>query len=222
MKKIIFFIIILSSIIFNGQNIPKDFVYLENIAPSITVKLQYLSDNNFIGKPINGYKSNCLIVSLETANMLKKIQKEVSKKGLSLQIFDAYRPQQSVDQFVAWAKVLNDTLMKRKYYPTVPKSELFKQGYIASKSGHSRGSTVDITLVNSKTGKELDMGSTYDFFGIQSHPFFKGITKKQKINRMLLRKVMLDNGFTPYKNEWWHFTLKNEPYPNTYFNFLVN
>jgi D-alanyl-D-alanine dipeptidase len=222
MKKIIFVIIILSTIIFNGQNIPKNFVYLENIAPSITYKLQYLSENNFIGKPIDGYKSNCLIVSLETANVLKKIQQEVLKKGFSLKIFDAYRPQQAVDHFVMWAKVLNDTLMKKEYYPTVPKSELFKQGYIASKSGHSRGSTVDITLVNSKTGKEIDMGSAYDFFGIQSHPFFKGITKRQKENRMFLRKVMLDNGFTPYKNEWWHFTLKNEPFPNTYFNFFIN
>jgi len=222
MKKIIFVIIILSTIIFNGQNIPKNFVYLENIAPSITYKLQYLSENNFIGKPIDGYKSNCLIVSLETANVLKKIQQEVLKKGFSLKIFDAYRPQQAVDHFVMWAKVLNDTLMKKEYYPTVPKSKLFKQGYIASKSGHSRGSTVDITLVNSKTGKEIDMGSAYDFFGIQSHPFFKGITKRQKENRMFLRKVMLDNGFTPYKNEWWHFTLKNEPFPNTYFNFFIN
>ena len=180
MKKIIFFIIILSTIIFNGQNIPKNFVYLENVAPSITYNLQYLSSNNFIGKPIDGYKSHCLIISLETANMLKKIQQEVLKKGLGLKIFDAYRPQQAVDHFVTWAKVLNDTLMKKEYYPNVHKTELFKQGFIASKSGHSRGSTVDITLVNSKTGKELDMGSTYDFFGVQSHPFFKGITKKQK------------------------------------------
>jgi D-alanyl-D-alanine dipeptidase len=222
MKKIICFIIILSTLIFHGQNMPKEFVYLEEIAPSITVTLQYLSHNNFIGKPIDGYKSNCLILSLKTANVLKIIQQEVSKKGLSLKIFDGYRPQQAVNHFVRWAKVLNDTLMKEKYYPTVPKSKLFKQGYIASKSSHSRGSTVDITLVNSKTGKELDMGSTYDFFGIQSHPFFKGITKRQKENRMLLRKVMLDNEFTPYKNEWWHFTLKNEPFPNTYFNFFVN
>jgi D-alanyl-D-alanine dipeptidase len=222
MKKINFLIIILSTFIFNGQNIPKGFVYLKNIAPSIKVELKYFSNNNFIGNPIDGYNSNAAIVSLEAANSLKKIQKEVLKKGLHLKIFDAYRPQQAVDQFVAWAKVLNDTLMKKEYYPDVAKSDLFKQGYIASKSGHSRGSTVDITLVNSKTGKELDMGSKYDFFGIQSHPFFKGISKKQRDNRMLLRKVMLEQNFTPYKNEWWHFTLRNEPFPNSYFNFFVN
>jgi len=222
MKKTILFLIFFYPLIFSSQKLPKGFVYLENIAPSIKGELRYLSNNNFIGKPIEGYKSNCLIVSLEAANLLKKIQHEVLKKGLSLKIFDAYRPQQAVDHFVEWAKTLNDTLMKRQYYPTVAKSKLFKQGYIASKSGHSRGSTVDITLVNSKTSKELDMGSAYDFFGIQSHPFFKGISKKQQKNRMLLRKVMLQNGFKPYENEWWHFTLKKEPFPKTYFNFFIN
>jgi D-alanyl-D-alanine dipeptidase len=222
MKKIMFFVLFLYPLIFSGQRLPKGFVYLESIAPSIKIELRYLSDNNFIGKPIEGYQSNCLIVSLETANLLKKIQQEVLKKGLNLKIFDGYRPQQAVDHFVKWAKILNDTLMKRHYYPTVAKSELFKQGYIASKSGHSRGSTVDITLVNSKTSKELDMGSAYDFFGIQSHPFFKGISKKQKENRILLREVMLQNGFKPYENEWWHFTLKEEPFPETYFNFSIN
>ena len=222
MKKIICFVIFLYPLIFNGQKLPEGFVYLENIAPSVKIELRYLSDNNFIGKPIDGYKRNCLIVTLETANLLKKIQQEVLKKGLHLKIFDAYRPQQAVDHFVKWAKILNDTIKKRFYYPTVAKSELFKQGYIASKSGHSRGSTVDITLVNFKTNKELDMGSTYDFFGIQSHPFFKGISKKQRENRMLLRKVMLKNGFKPYENEWWHFTLIKEPFPKTYFNFFVN
>jgi D-alanyl-D-alanine dipeptidase len=222
MKNIIFFLTLLCTLIFSGQELPQGFAYLENIAPSIKIELRYLSDNNFIGKPIEGYKSNCLIVSLETADLLKKIQQEALKKGFTLKIFDAYRPQQAVDQFVKWAKILNDTLMKRHYYPAVAKSELLKQGYIASKSGHSRGSTVDITLINTKTEKELDMGSAYDFFGIQSHPFFKGISKKQTENRMLLRKIMVDNGFQPYANEWWHFTLKKEPFPKTYFNFSIN
>jgi D-alanyl-D-alanine dipeptidase len=222
MKNIMFFLTFLCSLIFSGQALPKGFVYLENIAPSIKIELRYLSENNFIGKPIKGYKSNCLIISLETAVTLKKIQKAALKKGFTLKIFDAYRPQQAVDQFVKWAKILNDTLMKRHYYPAVAKSELLKQGYIASKSGHSRGSTVDITLLNTKTEKELDMGSPYDFFGIQSHPFFKGISKKQKENRILLRTMMTDNGFQPYANEWWHFTLKKEPFPKTYFNFYIN
>lgn len=205
-----------------SQNIPKGFVYLDSIVPSIEIELRYLSSNNFIGKPIDGYKSNCIIVSSEAAKLLKKIQQELLKKGLGLKIFDAYRPQQAVNHFVKWAKVLNDTLMKNQYYPNVSKSKLFKQGYIASKSGHSRGSTVDLTIINSKTGKELDMGSSYDFFGTQSHYSYKNISKKQKENRMLLRKIMLANNFKPYENEWWHFTLRNEPFRNTYFNFLVN
>jgi D-alanyl-D-alanine dipeptidase len=116
---------------------------------------------------------------------------------------------------------LNDTLMKRTYYPKVPKSELFKRGYIASKSGHSRGSTVDLTIIEIKTKKEIDMGGSYDFFGIESHPCSKKINIQQQKNRMLLRKIMLKNNFKPYENEWWHFTLRNEPFPNTYFNFPI-
>ena len=202
--------------------LPEGFIYLDNIAPTIRVELRYLSNNNFIGKPINGYKSNCIVTTAKTAKSLKKIQQELLKKDLSLKIFDAYRPQQAVNHFVKWARVLNDTLMKKEYYPNVPKSELFIRGYIASKSGHSRGSTVDLTIIETNTGKELDMGSTYDFFGVESHPFHKEISKKQKENRMLLRKIMLANSFKPYENEWWHFTLKNEPFPKNYFNFSIN
>ena len=203
------------------QNLADGFVYLSDIDSTIQSELRYLSNDNFIGKPIDGYKNNCIIVTKETANQLKKIQKKLLKEGLSLKIFDAYRPQQAVNHFVRWAKVLNDTLMKQEYYPDVQKSELFQLGYIASKSGHTRGSTVDLTIVNLKTKKELDMGSPYDFFGIQSHPFYKNITAKQKQNRLFLRKIMLENGFKPYDNEWWHFTLKKEPFPKTYFNFPV-
>ena len=141
--------------------------------------------------------------------------------GLSLKIFDAYRPQQAVDHFVRWAEAVNDTLMKQYYYPDVKKLDLFRRGFIASKSGHTRGSTVDLSIVDVKTNKELDMGSSYDFFGEASHPFFKNITPNQKKNRMLLRNIMIKNGFIPYDNEWWHFTLKEEPYPTTYFNFTI-
>jgi D-alanyl-D-alanine dipeptidase len=152
---------------------------------------------------------------------LKLVQQNLIKQGYSLKIFDSYRPQQAVNHFVRWAKVLSDTLMKREYYPKVPKRELFKRGFIASKSGHTRGSTIDLTIVDIKTNKEIDMGSAYDFFGEKSHPYYKNITEKQKGNRMLLRRLMLKNNFKPYENEWWHFTLKNEPFPKTYFNFPV-
>lgn len=221
MKKTILIYILFISLVTFSQKLPKGFVYLADVDASIKKELRYLSNNNFIGKPINGYINDCVIVSKPTAQALKKIQTLLKKEGLSLKIYDSYRPQQAVNHFVRWAKVLNDTLMKQQYYPKVPKSELFNLGFIASKSGHTRGSTVDLTIVDIKTDKELDMGSPYDFFGSKSHPFYKDISKKQKENRMLLRRMMLNNGFKPYDNEWWHFTLINEPFPKTYFNFLV-
>lgn len=221
MNKIVSIIFILFLFGSYAQSKPDSFVYLNEIEPSIKMDLRYFSNDNFIGKPIDGYEKSVIIVTKETAIALQKVQKELQKKGLGLKIFDAYRPQRAVNHFVRWAKVLNDTLMKSTYYPDVPKSELFKQGYIASKSGHSRGSTVDLTLVDIKTGKELDMGSGYDFFGVQSHPFYKNLNKEQRKNRMLLRREMLKNGFKPYENEWWHFTLRIEPFPNQYFDFLV-
>jgi D-alanyl-D-alanine dipeptidase len=204
-----------------AQELHKKFTHINNVDTTIKIELRYLSSNNFIGKPIDGYHKNTLIITKPTAFALKKVQQKLLKFGLSLKIFDGYRPQQSVDHFVRWAKVLNDTLMKRQYYPKVPKSELFKQGYIASKSGHTRGSTVDLTIIDARSGKELDMGSPYDFFGTQSHPQYSKITKRQRANRLLLRNLMLTNGFAPYENEWWHFTFKNEPFPKTYFNFPI-
>jgi D-alanyl-D-alanine dipeptidase len=204
-----------------GQKPPKGFVYLNKVTPTIGVELRYFSTNNFIGTRIDGYKDTVAIVTKPTALALKKIQEELQEFGLSLKVFDGYRPQQAVDHFVKWAKVLNDTLEKNTYYPNVSKSELFKQGYIASKSGHTRGSSIDLTIVDNETRKELDMGSPYDFFGMESHPMYAEITKEQRANRLLLRNVMETHHFKPYQNEWWHFTLKKEPFPATYFNFPV-
>ena len=215
----IFLFLLIAEVV--SQHKPDDFVYLLDLEPSIKIELRYFSNNNFIGQPIDGYHRSTIIVSKPTASALQKVQSALEKKGLGLKIFDAFRPQRAVNHFVRWAKVLNDTLMKKSYYPDVPKSELFKRGYIASKSGHSRGSTVDLTLIDLDTGNELDMGSPYDFFGVESHPFYKKITDEQRKNRMLLRRVMLKNGFKPYENEWWHFTLRDEPFPNQYFDFPV-
>lgn len=206
---------------YSSAQLPEGFVYLDDIDNSIKTELRYFTNNNFIGKKIDGYNNSCLIVTKKTAEALKEVQRILMGKGMSLKIFDAYRPQQAVDHFVKWAKDINDTLMKKEYYPNVPKSELFKRGYIASKSGHTRGSTVDLTIVDLTNNKELDMGSPYDYFGEESHPFYKNITKKQKENRLYLREVMLLCGFVPYENEWWHFTLNNEPFPKTYFNFPI-
>ena len=217
---IIFFTVLISSQI-SSQTLPKGFSYVSEIDATIKKELRYGTSNNFIGKPIDGYLKDSLIISTPAAKALKEIQTKLMLSGLSLKIFDAYRPQQAVDYFVRWAKVMNDTLMKQFYYPDVQKSELFTLGFIASKSGHTRGSTVDLSIVDVKTNKEVDMGSSYDFFGEKSHPFYKKITEAQMKNRMLLRTIMIKNGFIPYDNEWWHFTLKDEPYPTTYFNFLI-
>jgi D-alanyl-D-alanine dipeptidase len=221
LKKLAFLVVVLFSSCFFSQKLPTGFVYLSDIDKTIKYELRYLNSNNFIGKSIDGYDKNCVIITKKAAINLKKVQAALLKKGLSLKIFDAYRPQQAVNHFVKWAKVLKDTLMKKEYYPKVDKGALFTLGYIASKSGHTRGSTVDLTIIELKTGVELDMGSTYDYFGIQSHPFYPKISKKEKENRMLLRTIMLQNNFKPYENEWWHFTLKKEPFPNTYFNFPI-
>lgn len=204
-----------------AQTLPKGFTYLSSIDSSIQLELRYLSTDNFLGTPVDGYKKDTCIMTLPAAKALKEVQSKLAKFGLGLKIYDAYRPQQAVDHFVRWAKVMNDTLQKKKYYPNVDKKDLFNLGYIASRSGHTRGSTVDLTTIDLKTNEELDMGSTWDFFGVPSHPDYPKINKEQRANRLLLRNLMLQAGFKPYEQEWWHFTLENEPFPNTYFNFPI-
>ena len=221
MKNYVIFFVLLTCSQMNAQILKKGFSYLSEVDGSIQQELRYFSSNNFIGKKIDGYKKNNVIISNAAANALKKVQAELKQMGLSLKVYDAYRPQQSVDHFVRWAKKLNDTLMKQSYYPTIRKSDLFKLGFIASKSGHTRGSSVDLSIVEIKTNKEIDMGSSYDFFGATSHSFHKKLSSRQEKNRMLLRNIMIKNGFKPYDKEWWHFTLVEEPFPNTYFNFDI-
>jgi len=197
------------------------FVYTQDIIEDIAVELRYCNDNNFVGQQIDGYEKEVVITTTQTAKALKKIQDTLKTQGLGLKIYDAYRPQRAVNHFVRWAKQINDTLKKEEFYPNVKKRNLFKEGYIASKSRHSSGSTVDLTIINLETGEELDMGSPYDFFGPESWVANKDLTKIQQDNRQLLQKVMLENGFRNYAQEWWHFTLRGEPYRNQYFDFLV-
>ncbi len=201
--------------------LPEGFVYVEDIIPDLDIELRYNTSNNFVGKRIDGYHSNKLILTKQTALALKLVQEDLQQKNLCLKVYDGYRPQQAVNHFVRWAKVLNDTLNKSVFYPNVEKKSLFKAGYIASKSGHSRGSTVDLTIIDGNTGKPLDMGSPYDFFGHESWVNYVGITKKQSENRQLLQDMMLKHGFRNYPKEWWHFTLRQEPFPGTYFDFLI-
>ena len=197
------------------------FVKLAEAVPDAILEIRYYSTYNFVGDRIDGYEVPEAYLTKEAANALKEASDELITKGYRLKIYDAYRPQKAVNHFEDWAKDLNDTRMKKYFYPELDKSVLFDQGYIAHRSGHSRGSTVDLTLFDMNTEKEADMGGTFDYFGEKSHPDYKDITEEQYANRMLLREVMLKHGFKPLAEEWWHFTLKDEPYPDTYFEFPV-
>ena len=197
------------------------FVMLSEAVPDAILEIRYYSTYNFVGARIDGYEEPVAMLTKEAAQALKKVSDELITKGYRLKIYDAYRPQRAVTHFANWAKDLDDTKMKKYFYPDLDKSVLFKQGYIAYKSGHSRGSTLDLTLFDMNTEKEADMGGTFDFFGELSHPDYKNITEEQYNNRMILREAMMKHGFKPLAEEWWHFTLKDEPYPDTYFTFPV-
>ena len=203
------------------ESVPEEFVNAKKIIPTLEVELRYFGINNFVGDTISGYNSNNLYLTKQATQALKLVQEELLQDNMCLKVFDGYRPQQAVNHFMAWAKDLNDTVMKAQYYPDVDKKQLFVQEYIATRSGHSRGSTVDLTIIDGKTNEPLDMGSSYDFFGRQSWVDFDGITQEQKKNRQLLQEIMLKHGFHNYPKEWWHFTLKGEPFPNTYFDFEI-
>ena len=206
-----------------APNDSSGFVVLAEVVPDIIQEIRYYSTYNFVGDRIDGYKIPCALMTKEAAEALKKVSDEIIKQGYRLKIYDAYRPQMAVDNFVRWAEDISDTRMKKYFYPEVDKTRLFAEGYIDAKSGHSRGSTVDLTLFDMNTGKEVDMGGTFDYFGELSHPDYTGnLTEKQLNNRKYLRDVMIKHGFKPLDTEWWHFTLKNEPYPNTYFTFAVD
>lgn len=204
--------------------LPKGFVYLDAMVPDLRLDLRYAGSHNFVGEPIDGYRKQRCILTREAAEALRKVQEELRPFGLGLKVFDCYRPQMAVDHFVRWARDLGDIRMKQEFYPDVEKKDLFRDGYIAAKSGHSRGGTVDLTIVSlagEDAGRELDMGSGFDFFGRPSWPDNPEIAASARAHRLLLRQVMEKHGFRPYAQEWWHFTLKNEPWPDTYFNFPV-
>ena len=198
------------------------FVLLADYVPAIVQEIRYYSTFNFIGDRIDGYEEPCAMLTKEAARALRTVSNEMIVQGYRLKIFDAYRPARAVKHFVLWGIEDLDLRMKPFFYPDLEKQELFAKGYIASQSSHSRGSTVDLTLLDMKTGKEVDMGSPFDLFSEVSHPDYGGVTEDQYANRMLLQTVMIRNGFQPIDCEWWHFTLKNEPFPDTYFDFPVS
>ncbi|MBR4131430.1 MAG: M15 family metallopeptidase [Oscillospiraceae bacterium] len=201
---------------------PSGFVLLADYIPHIVQEIRYYSTYNFIGDRIDGYEEPVALLTIEAARALRSVSNELIVQGYRLKVFDAYRPACAVKHFVFWGIEDQDIRMKPYFYPDLEKQELFSRGYIAKQSSHSRGSAVDLTLLDMKTGKELDMGSPFDLFSEVSHPDYRGITDEQYANRMTLRRVMLRNGFAPIDCEWWHFALKNEPYPNTYFAFPVS
>ena len=201
---------------------PSGFVLLADYVPNIVQEIRYHSTYNFIGERIDGYEDPCALLTKEAARALKEVSNEMIVQGYRLKVFDAYRPACAVKHFILWGIEDQDIRMKPYFYPELEKQELFAKGYIARQSSHSRGSTVDLTLLDMKTGKEVDMGSPFDLFSEISHPDCRDVTEEQYANRMILQKVMVRNGFIPLSCEWWHFTLKNEPYPDTYFGFPVS
>jgi len=199
----------------NTSTKTEHFTNINNTLPSIHYDMRYTTSNNFIGSPIDGYREPICYLTNETLPALQKVQKRVQELGHTLRIFDCFRPQRAVDHFVRWAKNIDDTKMKQHYYPNVKKKDLFKDGYIATKSGHSRGSTLDLTIDG------LDMGTSFDYFDPRSHTDSTAVTKEQHKNRIYLKKVMEENGFKNYAEEWWHYTLKEEPFTDIYFDFAV-
>ena len=228
--------------VYTSATPPSGFIHISDEVPDAILEIRYFSTYNFVGERIDGYEQPTALLTVEAATALKAVSDDVKAQGYRLKIFDAYRPQRAVNHFVAWAKKAEDVRMKPYFYRNLDKSVLFPRGYIAEKSGHSRGSTIDLTLFDIATGKEVDMEATFDWFGKESHPDWCGnpetgkytgkfpgntpptggeITEVQFKNRMILRKAMMRHGFKPLPEEWWHFTLANEPYPNTYFTHPV-
>lgn len=198
----------------------KDFVVLSQEIPDVLLDIRYYSSFNFVGERIDGYEEPIAIITKQAAQALKKVNEQAKRLGYRLKVFDCYRPQMAVDHFVRWGDQKDNISMKKYFYPEIDKDKVFELGYIAKKSSHSRGSTIDLTLFDMITQSDLDMGGTFDYFGELSwSENTKDITNKQIENRRLLRDLMVTNGFKPLKEEWWHFTLENEPYPDTYFNF---
>lgn len=210
------------------------FVTVTDVVPDAILEIRYYSTYNFVGTRIDGYLEPVALMTRQAADSLRSVSDDLKRHGYCLKIYDAYRPQTAVDHFMRWATNPTDTLTKAYFYPTLDKPTVFEKEYVARRSGHSRGSTVDLTLVDMATGKELDMGGTFDWFGPESHPDYGGnpetleytgddaqISPAQFYNRMVLRSAMMRHGFLPLENEWWHFRLANEPFPDTYFNFPV-
>lgn len=203
------------------RELPEGFVYADEVLEHAFYDIRYYSEYNFVGEQIDGYHAPFAILSVQAAKALKKAEQELEPLGYSLLIYDAYRPQKAVEHFKKWAADEQDVKMKEEFYPDIDKKNVFKLGYLSQRSGHSRGSTVDLTLADQVTGEPLDMGGIHDFLGEISAHDAAGLTEAQAKNRLLLKEMMMAAGFKPYNKEWWHYTLNYEPYPKKYFDFDV-
>jgi D-alanyl-D-alanine dipeptidase len=203
-----------------AQERPAAFVDAASIVPGLVADMRYADSHNFVGRPIDGYEAPRCLLTQAAANALAALARDLAPRDLVIKVFDCYRPTRAVANFVRWARDLRDVAGKAEFYPDVDKRTLFRDGYIASLSGHSRGSTVDLTLAHAD-GHELDMGTPFDFFSPKSWPTDASISAAAHANRALLAVAMRRRGFRPYDREWWHFTLSHEPFPETYFDFPV-
>jgi len=203
-----------------AQERPAAFVDVATVVPGLIVEARYAGSHNFVGRPIDGYQAPRCFLTQAAATALAGVARDLGPRGLVLKVFDCYRPTRAVANFVHWARDLNDTAGKKEFYPDVDKRTLFRDGYISPRSGHSRGSTLDLTLARAD-GRELDMGTPFDFFSTRSWPASTEVSAEAKANRATLASAMRRGGFRAYDREWWHFTLAHEPFPNTYFDFPV-
>ena len=203
-----------------AQERPASFADAAAVVPGLLTEMRYAGSHNFVGRPIDGYEAPRCLLTREAADALAGVARDIAPYGLVIKVFDCYRPTRAVANFVRWARDLNDTAGKAEFYPNVDKRTLFRDGYIASRSGHSRGSTIDLTLARAD-GTALDMGTPFDFFSPKSWPSNRSVGREAQVNRALLATAMRRRGFRPYDREWWHFTLSREPFPTTYFDFPV-
>lgn len=242
---LVFVALLLPGMSHSAGNLPEGFADISELVPSLLLDIRYFGSHNFVGVRVDGYNAPKCILTREAAAALAKVQSDLEPFSLSLKIYDCYRPQQAVNHFVRWAKDTGDTKTKAEFYPTLDKKDLFAGEYIATKSGHSRGSTVDLTIVTLPAAKPasyqpgdklqacylplaerfpdngLDMGTGFDCFHELSHTVNKKIGEKQRLHRLLLKTLMEKQGFKNYEKEWWHFTLRDEPFPQTYFDFAI-
>lgn len=238
-------LLLLISLPLAAAELPEGFVYLDKAAPSILQEMRYAGEHNFLGRVVDGYQAPTCILTREAATALIGVQQELARSGLTLKVYDCYRPARAVEDFARWAEDVSDQTMKAEFYPNVDKKDFYTLGYVARRSSHSRGSTVDLTIVPlpvpaqpafspaapllpctaPKAGRfpdnSLDMGTGFDCFDERSHPANKDVGIVAFHLRMILQELMVQAGFAPYDEEWWHFTLKDEPFPETYFDFPV-